>query len=409
MSESILFTHARVFDGSGREPFDGEVLISGKVIAAVAKAGGLDALDRAAARVIDCGGATLMPGLVESHAHLTWPTSVGRVFNTMRLPPEEHMLVTARNARITLDSGFTSAFSAGSLGLRFEIALREEIDGGWIPGPRLRASCLERAPKSYATPESEGRRGADSLREYVTDMAAQGIDSIKFQLSSDDAFKPAGSQYVTYSEEEVQAIGAAARTADVMLACHAQAADAIKLAVRHGFRALYHCSLADEEAMDMLEENKDRVFVAPAVGLLWARAHEAEDFGITRDVAQNMGVYAALERMQVIMPALKKRGVRVLPGGDYGFPYLPIGTNARDLEHFVELFGYTPTEALVAATKLGGELMGQDEKIGMLKPGYLADVLVVAGDPTTDIRVLQHQDKLIMIMKDGKFHKSPGN
>jgi imidazolonepropionase-like amidohydrolase len=408
MSESILFTHARIFDGSGRAPFDGEVLVSGNTIAAVRPSGGPEAAwDRSDVRVIDCGGATLMPGLVESHAHLTWPTSVGRVFNTMRLPPEEHMLVTARNARITLDSGYTSAFSAGSLGLRFEIALREEIDGGWIPGPRLRASCLERAPKSYATPEGEGRRGPDSLREYITDMAGQGIDAIKFQLSSDDAFKPSGSQYVTYSEEEVQAIGAAAHAADVMLACHAQAADAIKMAVRHGFRALYHCSLADEEAMDMLEANKDDLFVAPAVGLLWARAHEAQDFGITRDVAHQMGVYAALERMQTIMPALRKRGVRVLPGGDYGFPYLPIGTNARDLEHFVNLFGFSPVEALVAATKLGGELMGQGEKIGMLESGYLADVLVVAGDPTQDVRILQDPHNLVMIMKDGKFHKQP--
>lgn len=404
MPGSILFTNARVFDGTGRAPFAGEVLVKEKRIAAVGAAG---ALDRAGADVLDCADGTVMPGLVESHAHLTWPSSVGRVLNTMRLPPEEHMLVTARNARITLDSGYTSAFSAGSLGLRFEIALREEINGGWIPGPRLRASCLERAPASYAIPESEGRRGVVSLREYVRDMAGQGIDSIKFQLSSDDAFKPEGSQFVTYSDEEVEAIGAQARESNVALACHSQAAASIKLAVKHGFRALYHCSMADEEALDMLEAKKDELFVAPAVGLMWSRGYEAEGFGITREVADKMGVYAGIERMQRIIPEMKKRGIRVLPGGDYGFPYHPIGTNARDLEHFVKLFGYTPTEALVAATKLGGELMGKDELIGMLKPGYLADVLVVKGDPTADIRVLQDHGLLAAIMKDGVFHKRP--
>jgi imidazolonepropionase-like amidohydrolase len=346
-----------------------------------------------------------MPGLVESHAHLTWPSSVGRVFNTMRLPAEEHMLVTARNARITLDSGYTSAFSAGSLGLRFEIALRNEINGGWIPGPRLRSSCLERAPASYAIPEGEGRKGPAALREYVKDMAEQGIDSIKFQLSSDDAFKPDGSEYVTYSEEEVAAIGAQARESNVMLACHSQAAASIKMAVRHGFRALYHCSRADQEALDMLEASKDTLFVAPAVGLLWARAHEAEAFGITRQVAEKMGVFASIERMQRLIPEMKQRGIRVLPGGDYGFPYLPIGTNARDLEHFVNLFGYTPTEVLVAATRLGGELMGMGQQIGMLKPGYLADVLVIRGDPTSDVRILQNHDNIAVIMKDGKFYK----
>jgi imidazolonepropionase-like amidohydrolase len=106
---------------------------------------------------------------------------------------------------------------------------------------------------------------------------------------------------------------------------------------------------------------------------------------------------------------MRKRGIRVLPGGDYGFPYNPIGRNARDLQWFVELLGYTPIEALVAATKLGGELMGRGELLGQVKPGYLADLLLVDGDPTRDVRMLQDQDKLAMIMKDGKFHKRSAN
>src|SRR5262245_11797351 len=134
-SRAILFTNAQVFDGTGRTPFAGEVLVKGNRIDAVGEPGAR--LERQRAEVLDCGGATLMPGLVEAHAHLSWPSSIGRIINAMILPPEEHLLVTARNARVTLDAGFTSAYSAGSLGPRFEIALREEINGGWIPGPRL--------------------------------------------------------------------------------------------------------------------------------------------------------------------------------------------------------------------------------------------------------------------------------
>ena len=406
-STARLFTNAQVFDGTGRPLFPGEVRVRGTRIEAVSEPGAR--LERQSAEAIDCGGATLMPGLVEAHAHLSWPSSVGRIINAMVLPPEEHLLVTARNARVTLDAGFTSAYSAGSLGPRFEIALREEINGGWIPGPRLRASSLERLPDgALGLKADEGAahvRGPEAMRAYVREMAKAGVDSIKFLLSSDEAFTPGGSQQLTYTEEEVAAIGAQARESGLFLACHAQAAQAVKLGAKHGFRILYHCSHADEEALDLLEAKKDQLFVAPAIGLMYARSYEAESFGITREAAEKLGAPFTLERMQKLYPKMRKRGIRVLPGGDYGFPYNPIGRNARDLQWFVELLGYTPTEALVAATRLGGELMGRGELLGQVKPGYLADLLLVDGDPTRDVRVLQDQNRLAMIMKDGKFHK----
>jgi imidazolonepropionase-like amidohydrolase len=401
-----LFTNARIFDGSGRAPFAGEVLVEKNRIAAVAE--GLSRINRPDAQVVDCGGRTLMPGLVEAHAHLSWPSSVGRIFDTMTLPREEHLLVTAHNAKVTLDAGFTSAYSAGSLGPRFEIALRDEIDGGWLPGPRVRASSLERLPDgALGLKAGEGvqhRRGPEAMRAYVREMAKAGVDSIKFLLSSDDAFEANGSQTLTYTEEEVAAIGDEARNCGVWLACHAQAAGAVKLAVKHGFRIVYHCSYADSEALDMLEAKKDQIFVAPAIGLMYTRTYEAEPFGIARSGPANLGAAVHLERMQELYPKMRTRGIRVLPGGDYGFPYNPIGTNARDLAWFVKLLGYTPTETLVAATRLGGELMGR-EPLGQVKSGYLADLLLVDGDPTADIRLLQDQEKLLMVMKDGNIHK----
>jgi imidazolonepropionase-like amidohydrolase len=114
-----------------------------------------------------------------------------------------------------------------------------------------------------------------------------------------------------------------------------------------------------------------------------------------------------LELQRKLVPELRRRGLRVLPGGDYGFPFNPNGRNARDLELFVELLGYTPEEALSAATLLGGELMGMGGELGQVRQGYLADLLLVDGDPASDVTVLQDRKRLRGIMKDGRFHKDP--
>ncbi|MES2260920.1 MAG: amidohydrolase family protein [Pseudomonadota bacterium] len=402
-----LFINAQIFDGSGSALFPGEVLVVGNRIEAVAAGG--ESIEREGAAVIDCDGATLMPGLVESHGHLSWPSSVGRVINAMHLPAEEHLLVTAYNARVTLDHGFTSVYSAGALGARLEIALKQEIAGGYLPGPRLRSSSLEKAANGVAgvpqAHDGDHGEGVPALRAYIAAMAGAGIDSVKFLLSSDDGFAPGAGQQLMYTEQEVAAIGMQARESGVWLACHAQAAEAVKQAVRHGFRSIYHCSYADAEALDLLESRKDEIFVSPAAGMLYARQHEAQAFGITPEVAERMGATSGLLRMREIYPEMKRRGIRVLPGGDYGFPYNPVGRNARDLDLFVRLFGFSPCEALMAATKWGGQLM--DLQVGLVTPGYLADLLLVDGDPSADVTVLQDRNRLLMIMQDGKYHKWP--
>lgn len=407
MTRPFLLTNVSIFDGSGRDPFPGEVRVLGNRIDAVAE--GAERIDREGVELFDCQSMTLMPGLVEGHAHLTWPSSVERVVNTMKLPAEEHLLVTAQNARITLDHGFTSAYSAGSLGERFETTLRDMINAGFLPGPRLRASSLEKGAEGVmGVPEGHDPthdRDIPGLRAYVKSMAELGVDSIKFLMSSDEGFAPGGAQTLMYSEEEAQAIGEAAREAGVWLACHAQAAEAVKRAVRAGFRCIYHCTYADEEALDMLEAKKDEVFCAPAPGLLYARMHEAQSFGIGRPEAERMGAVSGLELMARIYPDMKRRGIRILPGGDYGFPYNPVGRNARDLDLFVKLLGFTPMEALVAATRHGGELMDMD--VGLVKAGMLADLLLVDGDPTQDVTILQDKARIPAVMKGGAFHRAP--
>ena len=189
----ILFTEAQVFDGTGGARFPAEVLVEGNRIAQVVPAPGRIARD--GATVVNAAGATLMPGLIEAHAHLSWPSSVGRIINAMMLPREEHLLITAHNAKVTLDSGFTAAYSAGSLGARFEVALRDEIDAGYLPGPRLIASSIERAPANVlGVPKSQEKdhgRGPEALTEYVAMRAKDGVDSIKFLLWAMTGFPPA--------------------------------------------------------------------------------------------------------------------------------------------------------------------------------------------------------------------------
>jgi imidazolonepropionase-like amidohydrolase len=177
--------------------------------------------------------------------------------------------------------------------------------------------------------------------------------------------------------------------------------------VRHGIQNIYHASFADEEALDMLEAAKDKHFVAPGLAWLINTARHASEWGIKPGTPVTIAYERELEAAVETCKKMHRRGIRVLPGGDYGFAWTPQGTNAKDLETFVELLGFSTMEAIVSATKLGGQIMGMGDELGMIKPGYLADMLLVDGDPIANIRVLQEKTRLLAIMKDGKFHKAP--
>jgi imidazolonepropionase-like amidohydrolase len=405
----VVFTGVKVFDGSGELPFPAEVRVEGQRITQVAR--GAERVSREGAHVIEGAGRVLMPGLAEAHAHLTWPSSVERFVPGMHLPPDELALTAARNARILLDHGFTSAYSAGALGKRLEVVLKDQIDSGGLAGPRLVASSLEREPPIDDEALNPGHvvehgKGVESIRAFVKGCAEIGAKSVKFLLSGESALKPGASQLLLYSDDEVRAAGEQARDSDVWLTGHAHAADAIKMGVRHGFRVLYHCTYADEEALDLLEQARDRIFVGPTIGIVQATLDATPPPHIDmRNMKEDAAI--VLDRQRELVPKLKARGIRLLPGGDYGFPFNPNGRNAWDLELWVRHFGYSPAEVLRAATKLGGEIMGQGDELGMIKPGYLADLLLVDGDPCADVTILQRKSNLHAVMKDGRFHKAP--
>lgn len=416
MSRTI-FTGGQVFDGTGVPAFPGEVVVEGDRIVDVRQGHHPDHHD--GAEVVDVAGRTVMPGMIESHAHLTFPSAVGHIDPSFNPPLdvsffhhiegfESELARTERNAKIVLDAGFTSAYSAGSLlPMPVEPVVRDKIRGGVIPGPRMLAAAAERdnhpqRPDGHVEPDWTG---PDACARWVREQAAMGFDSVKFLVSNDDVFVPGGSHMTQYDADELNAAGEAAREVGVWLNGHCQSPESVKLAVRAGFRSIYHCTYADEEGLDLLEANKDFLFVSPAPGIIYANVHEGAEFGITTEVAQQMGSVDALAGMQAIYPAIRKRGIRALIGGDYGFPNNPIGRNARDLGLFVTELGYSPAEALVAATQYGGQLMGMGDELGLLKQGYLADLLVVNGDPTVDVTILEDADNLVCIVQGGRFHK----
>src|SRR3546814_9991 len=119
----------------------------------------------------------------------------------------------------------------------------------------------------------------------------------------------------------------------------------------------------------------------------------------------DMGYKRELEAACESLTKMHKRGIRVLPGGDYGFAWTPHGTNARDLEYLVKYTGMAPKEALLAATKLGGELMMLPSELGQLKAGFLADIIMIDGNPLEKLSILQDSKKILMVMKDGKIFK----
>ena len=400
-----LFRNIRIFDGLPTPARPGEVLVDGQRIARVAYAPAT--LDGELADVvIDGQGGTLMPGMVEAHAHLTWASSVEKIYHQFILPPEELEIAATRNARVLLDHGFTSAYSAGALGDGIEVRLAQAIAAGETPGPRLVPSTLERSPEGeegVETGDVFNGRGAAAISSFMEYCAGAGVKSVKLVVSGEDALKPGSAQDILYTDAEMIAAGQAARDNGLWIAAHCYTPRAIELALEAGARILYHCSFADDQAIAAMAGRKDSIFYGPGCGVSVAALEATPPPHI--DMSSMKA--SAAERMLLetrLVPELKRRGVRVLPGGDYGFPFNPHGRNARDLQHFVQHFGFTAPEALSAATMLGGELMGLD--VGQIRPGYLADLLLVDGAPDEDVAILQDAARLRVIMKDGQLHKT---
>jgi len=412
---ATLIRNVSVWDAIGDEAYPGEVLVEGNRIRAVAK-GAERITAETGAETIDGAGMYLMPGMVEGHCHLSF-VGPARNQDLGEIPPEEHLLRTCRNATFILNCGFTSCYSAASAKLRIDVVVRQEIEDGYLAGPRYKAAGPEITVtgglgderRQHMHAESFGMiaDGPDEIRKSVRICCREGVDNVKFNVSGDEFVSHARAEVVSMTEEELRAGVEVAHDWGKRVACHSRAAESVKRSVRAGVDCIYHCDFADEEALDMLEAAKDRVIVGPAFGLVHNCVFEGDVVGLSKAVVERMGLPRKLEHTVATYHEMRRRGIRVVVGGDYGFTVTPMGQNARDIGHFVKFFGYSPAEALRCATAVGGDLMGLKGELGVIRQGALADLLLVDGNPLEDQSVLVGPSRFAMVMKDGRMHRDP--
>jgi imidazolonepropionase-like amidohydrolase len=413
---STLFTNVRILDGSGGDAVPGSVLVQGNRIQAIGR--GNASIPANGSVVIDGAGATLMPGMCEAHTHFSW-NDAATLAGIQTMPLEEHVLWCAKVAKRYLEAGFTSCVGAACAKPRLDVVIRNAIEAGQIPGPRYLAASQEITVPGALGDETLPHlpfpefsfgvnvNGAEDMRKAVRMFLKYGVDSIKLNLSGDNFTPQSPADTAWMTDAEVAAAMEEVRMRGKRAAAHARSAASVKQALRHGIQIIYHASFTDDETLDMLEEARDRVFVAPGIAILYAMLHESEPWGITHDKAVQMGYQIEWDAAIESLKAMHKRGVRILFGGDYGFAFTPHGQNARDLEFFVKYLGFTPGEAIRCATKYGGQIMMKPNELGLIKEGYLADLLLVDGDPMANLAILRGPKRMLAVMKDGVFAKAP--
>jgi imidazolonepropionase-like amidohydrolase len=205
-----------------------------------------------------------------------------------------------------------------------------------------------------------------------------------------------------YSFEEIAVAVDEAHKRNRQIAAHVRGNDGVKLCVEAGIDVLEHATYADDEAIEMIAARKDRLFVVPGLGYHWGIIEKGIECGIPPDVMAKTEYQEEWELGCEAMRKLKEAGVRVIPGGDYGFVWCPHGEYAKDIELLVTDMGFSTMEAIVASTKHGSELLRMETETGTLEEGKFADLLVVDGDPLENIAILQDRSKLALVMKDGK-------
>lgn len=394
-----LLVPDRVWDGAADRPHEGwVVLVEGDRIAAVGPAATVAV--PAGADTVRLAGQTLIPGLIEGHSHILLHPYNETTWNDQVLR-ESLALRTARatvHLRRTLEAGFTTARDLGSEGAGdADVGLKQAVQQGIIPGPRLFVS--DRAlvatgsygPKGFASewavPQgAEEADGVDALVRAVRRQIGAGADWIK--VYADYRWGPNGEARPTFSQSELDLIVQTTRGSGRPVVAHASTAEAMERAVLAGVETIEH---GDGATPGVLKLMADRgVILCPTVAAGYSIATYAGwrpgvDPEPARVAAKRRSLRAALDA-----------GVTICAGGDVGV--FPHGENALELELLVD-YGLTPVQALRAATVTNARMLHMADQIGQVKPGFLADLVAVRGDPTRDIRVLR---SVGMVMLGGR-------
>ncbi|MGN6357291.1 MAG: amidohydrolase family protein [Novosphingobium sp.] len=411
---TTLFRNARVLDSTGAQPFGADVLVEANRIARIERNPGV--LSGENYRVVEADGRTLMSGLCDAHTHFSWIDQPSLDAIGM-LPVEEHTLAAAQSAATYLDMGYTMCMGAAAAKPRLDVVLRNAINAGKLPGPRYYAASTEIAtigglgdlnPSHIAAYTFvEVINGPMEMRAAVRRFLKEGVDNIKLNLSGENITGMEAERTPMADDEVLEAVTEARRKPGTRICAHARSDESVRQCLKFGIDMIYHASYVTDETIEQLAATHDRHFVGPGVAWLYQTCHNASDWGVTPEVARQMGYFRELDACIQGVKKMKAAGVRVVPGGDYGFAWTPHGTYAKDLEYFVDLFGFTPMEAIIAATATGGEVMMMEGELGKVQEGYLADLILVDGDPLADVTILQDKSRIHAVMKDGEFHRAP--
>ncbi len=410
---TTAITNATLIDGTGADPVKNATLVIEDERITSVGAGATPPRD---ADVIDAGGRTLMPGMIDSHVHLQG--RVAGLQERLLTPPTLNAFYGARNALRTLDAGITSVRDAGGSPQGFKMA----IERGLIPGPRIKISVValsqtgghgdQTMPSGVSTGSggpgaSRGAEwpqsvvdGPDAVRVAVREILRAGADFIKL-CSTGGVLSPADEPgHTQFTPEEIAVMVHEAAAQGKTCMAHAQGTEGIKNAIYAGVESIEHGIYVDEECL--AEMKKRGTFLVPTlVAPVWVLRHAERAPGsiLPQSVRKTKDVMEAHKRN--IGEAIRA-GVKVAMGTDSGVGHH--GSNAEELELMCEA-GMTPMQAIVASTKTASECIHMADNVGTLEPGKFADLLIVDGDPLADIGVLRDPARLSVIMQGGRMHK----
>ncbi|MEW6736046.1 MAG: amidohydrolase family protein [Acidobacteriota bacterium] len=403
--ETVLVKAEKLLDVRGGRILTGQaILIEGDRIKEVGAVAALTSRLPAGAAVIDLGSAMLLPGLIDCHTHLTGdPAHLG--FESLGISVPREALYGAKNAKITLEAGFTTVRNVGAGGYA-DVALRDAINVGDLPGPRIVPSgpaigvtgghCDDNllAPEYQAQADGVAD-GVPAVMKKTREIIKYGADCIKIcatggVLSKGDA--PGAEQF---SYEEIRAIVLEAHRLGRKVAAHAHGATGIKQAVTAGVDSIEHGSFIGDEEIRLMKEKG--TYLVPTLYLGDWLPENYQKIRLPE---------FAVEKMKVVIPAARanlarafKSGVRVAFGTDSAV--YPHGLNAREFAVMVKL-GLSPMQAIQSATINAADLVGWPERVGTLEAGRFADIIAINGDPLNDITTLE---RITFVMKGGKVVK----